>query len=164
MKIWTFKRHSHIIVCTGSINGRRLSPYNTFSHWPSPSPEWSLLWDTWDMAVEPNSSLTYSACLSGQSGHPMLAWITPQRTSKGWLKKTLNARYSKFTNICSYVTSIVSILLWVKIDYVITGLNCITGINFSMRPANERRCYNVTSSLIGWAHTKHNPWYQYRRK
>ena len=26
-----------------------------------------------------------------------------------------------------------------------------------MRPANERRCYNVTSSLIGWAHTQNEP-------
>ena len=29
-----------------------------------------------------------------------------------------------------------------------------------MRPANERRRYNVTSSLIGWAHTQNYPcWY-----
>ena len=27
-----------------------------------------------------------------------------------------------------------------------------------MRPANERRCYNLTSSLIGWAHTQNDPW------
>ena len=27
-----------------------------------------------------------------------------------------------------------------------------------MRPANERRCYIVTSSLIGWAHTQNDPW------
>ena len=26
-----------------------------------------------------------------------------------------------------------------------------------MRPANERRRYNVTSSLIGWAHTENDP-------
>ena len=29
-----------------------------------------------------------------------------------------------------------------------------------IRSANERRCYNVTSSLIGWAHTQNEPcWY-----
>ena len=28
-----------------------------------------------------------------------------------------------------------------------------TGINLGMRPANERRRYNVKTSLIGWAHT-----------
>ena len=28
------------------------------------------------------------------------------------------------------------------------------GIILCMRPANERRCYNVTSSPIGWAHTQ----------
>ena len=27
-----------------------------------------------------------------------------------------------------------------------------------MVSANERWCYNVTSSLIGWAHTQHDPW------
>ena len=26
-----------------------------------------------------------------------------------------------------------------------------------MRPANERRRYKVTSSLIGWAHTRNDP-------
>ena len=28
-----------------------------------------------------------------------------------------------------------------------------SGISLSMRPANERHCYNVTTSLIGWTHT-----------
>ena len=27
-----------------------------------------------------------------------------------------------------------------------------------MLPANERRCHNVTSSLIGWAHSQNDPW------
>ena len=36
-----------------------------------------------------------------------------------------------------------------------------TGIILWMRPANERRRYNVTSSLIGWAHTQNNPWIQH---
>ena len=27
-----------------------------------------------------------------------------------------------------------------------------------MRPANESRRYNVTSSLIGWAHTQNDIW------
>ena len=31
-------------------------------------------------------------------------------------------------------------------------------INLCMRPANERRRYNVMSSLIGWAHAQNNPW------
>ena len=29
--------------------------------------------------------------------------------------------------------------------------------HFCMRPANERRRYNVTSSRIGWAHTQNDP-------
>ena len=30
-------------------------------------------------------------------------------------------------------------------------------IIFGVHPANERRSYNVTSSLIGWAHTQNDP-------
>ena len=33
-----------------------------------------------------------------------------------------------------------------------------TGAILCMRPANERRRYNVTSSLIGWAHARNDPW------
>ena len=35
-----------------------------------------------------------------------------------------------------------------------------TGFILYMRPANERWHYNVTSSLIGWAHTQNDPWRQ----
>ena len=31
------------------------------------------------------------------------------------------------------------------------------GIILYMHPANERRCYIVTSSLIGWVHTQNDP-------
>ena len=31
------------------------------------------------------------------------------------------------------------------------------GIILGMCPANQRRCYIVTSSLIGWAHTQKDP-------
>ena len=33
-----------------------------------------------------------------------------------------------------------------------------SGIGLCMHPANESRRYNVTSSLIGWAHTQNDPW------
>ena len=36
---------------------------------------------------------------------------------------------------------------------------CRAGINLCMRPANERRRYTVTPSLIGWAHTQNGPWW-----
>ena len=38
-----------------------------------------------------------------------------------------------------------------QINSLPSGIMC-------MRPANERRRYNVTSSLIGYAHTQNNPW------
>ena len=69
-----------------------------------------------------------------------------------------------------------SLLLWQNIDYVLTkeapqlilmsrlwGVYCqkkmypFTGINLCMRPANEKRHYIVTLSLIGWAHTQIDP-------
>ena len=37
-----------------------------------------------------------------------------------------------------------------------------TGIILCMRPANERRRYIVTSSLIGWAPTYNDPWYWHK--
>ena len=36
---------------------------------------------------------------------------------------------------------------------------CVTGIVPCMRPANERLCYSVTPSLIGWVHTQNDPCY-----
>ena len=38
------------------------------------------------------------------------------------------------------------------------GMGTYTGIILCMRTADERRRYNVTSSLIGWAHTQNDPW------
>ena len=40
------------------------------------------------------------------------------------------------------------------------AVSCIKypGIILCMCPVNGRRCYNVTLSLIGWAHTQNNPW------
>ena len=37
------------------------------------------------------------------------------------------------------------------------SITAYSGIILSMRPANERRRYNVTSSLIGWAHSQNYP-------
>ena len=33
------------------------------------------------------------------------------------------------------------------------------GLNLGLRPANERRRYKVTVSLIDWAQTWYQPWY-----
>ena len=34
-----------------------------------------------------------------------------------------------------------------------------TGLILGLRPANERRRYKVTTSLIGWAQTWNQPWF-----
>ena len=36
-----------------------------------------------------------------------------------------------------------------------------SGIILWKRQANEKWCYIVTSSLIGWAHTQNDPWYSF---
>ena len=36
-------------------------------------------------------------------------------------------------------------------------LHTVSGIILWMRPANERRCYIITSSPIGWEHTQNDP-------
>ena len=43
--------------------------------------------------------------------------------------------------------------------YIYISDDCmrIAAIIFWMRPANERRGYIVTSSLIGWPHTENDP-------
>ena len=48
--------------------------------------------------------------------------------------------------------------LWMCIIFnsSVPGQNA--GIILSMRPPIERRRYNVTSSLIGWAHAQNDPW------
>ena len=37
-------------------------------------------------------------------------------------------------------------------------LQWMSGLILGLRPANERRCYKVTPSLIGWAQTQNQPW------
>ena len=41
--------------------------------------------------------------------------------------------------------------------YLLKGLFMCVGIILGMGSANERRCYIVMSSLIGWAHTQNDP-------
>ena len=41
-------------------------------------------------------------------------------------------------------------------EYIPRNMHKVTGIILYMRPANERRRYIVTSSLIGWAHTRND--------
>ena len=60
----------------------------------------------------------------------------------------------------------VFLLLW-----NLTGLLAVvlpTGLSLGLHPANERRCYNVTLSLIGWASSEllifinnPSPWFLY---
>ena len=44
-----------------------------------------------------------------------------------------------------------------KFDSTISFITMVAGIILCMCPANERHCYNVVTSLIGWAHTQNDP-------
>ena len=44
-------------------------------------------------------------------------------------------------------------LRYLKETLTLKKLLTYSGISLGMRPANERRRYTVTTSLIGWAHT-----------
>ena len=47
---------------------------------------------------------------------------------------------------------------WVNRRMQLSTQNVLyTGIILCMRPANERQCYSVTPSLIGWGHTHNVP-------
>ena len=44
-------------------------------------------------------------------------------------------------------------LLWIPIDDGYRQVQNISGLILGLRPANDRRSYIVTMSLIGWAQT-----------
>ena len=63
---------------------------------------------------------------------------------------------------CAYILVCIYLLIETSISMctcIVIGLNQHTwsGIILCGRPANERRRYNVTPSLIGWAHTQNDP-------
>ena len=53
---------------------------------------------------------------------------------------------------------------WGNANYCRYKARYYTGIILWMRPANERRCYIVTSSFIVWAHTQNDPWLHIMQK
>ena len=48
-------------------------------------------------------------------------------------------------------------VIFVQLQNIPKCVHVVPGIILCMRPANERRRYNVTSSLIGWAHSRYDP-------
>ena len=66
--------------------------------------------------------------------------------------------FSLKIDICMYFVNIIfccySSVIWSN-AFVYQGT---AGIILCIHPANERWRYNVTSSLIGWAHTQNDPW------
>ena len=50
-----------------------------------------------------------------------------------------------------YINSIQMLMPWLHVSSA--GITSITGLIPGLRPANEKRRYEVTPSLIGWAQT-----------
>ena len=49
--------------------------------------------------------------------------------------------------------------IYLSIYILVVIIMCATGAILCMRPATEKWRYIVTSSLIDWAHTQNDPWY-----
>ena len=61
-------------------------------------------------------------------------------------------------NVLKWMFSIVKLLIHVMLYQVHKKLMGLAGFILCVIPANERRRYYVTSSLIGWAHPQKVPW------
>ena len=73
-----------------------------------------------------------------------------QRSDIGWLSKPLVfILYVKQQFLSSHYSNIL-FMKWCS--------NWVAGIDLGISLTNERLRYNVTSPLIGWAHTYNNPW------
>ena len=104
--------------------------------------------------------VTYFVWVSGfQTGVP--GYLETEKSSSS-LNLNLNLHYHyQGSGDCQMSTLAMRhfVPLWRLID---SWAQSITGIILCMRPANERRRYNVTSSPIGWAHTQNDPCMTYR--
>ena len=78
--------------------------------------------------------------------------ITYSRIQPPTHPQTQNRKLSRFS-INSFSRLRVQSLLYV--------CHCSAGIILCMRPANERRRYNVTSPLSSWAYSQNEPWLCY---
>ena len=82
--------------------------------------------------------------------------------------------YFKATYCLSYLDNFLVISAYISISYAVSMLSPMydnfrliltqiwisyVGIILNMGSANEKRRYNVTSSLIAWAHTQNDPCY-----
>ena len=111
---------------------------------------------------------------------PFIGWAHIQNDP--W--NSINPRYAKFTAVNTHTKKIAfSIIIrtsaefsgfskrWIKMTSLwhqndVEFLRChnnidlmmCAGIILGMGSANERRCYNVTPSLIGWGYTQNYPW------
>ena len=77
-----------------------------------------------------------------------------------WPQCVHNITATAFTEGCQYDDTAVHVMTcssghWSTLSWIVDALD--SGIILRMRPANERRRYTVTSSLIGWEHAQNDP-------
>ena len=92
----------------------------------------------WDILVQ-----VMSCCLTAPSHYLNQYWLI---ISTMWWHSSI------FTQV--YFVGSCWKIYWVLLQVMVSR----SGLILCMRPANERWCYNVTSSLIGWAHSQNGPW------
>ena len=107
-------------------------------------------------------------CLMAPSHHLNQCWLfiidVLQHSPEGYFTASAQATILyEFKNHTFNITAIFPRRQWVKVVKVLRGFHLNVwlwpGIIQCIHWANERWCYNVTPSLIGWAHTQNDPWW-----
>ena len=75
----------------------------------------------------------------------------------------MKCNYSSMPKLTEVKASISNDYIPHKIMVIILSHVDKTGIILCMHPANERWCYSVTPSLIGWVHTQNDAWKKWPR-
>ena len=74
-----------------------------------------------------------------------------------WVNFVMQSNLHMTPMLCSPDTMKHSLTFVVEMQVGVVKLLCINKDHICMHPASERRRYNVTSSLIGWAPAKNDP-------
>ena len=81
-----------------------------------------------------NDKKTFRHC------HKWLGWLGPSISSLAWVWWVITKKYGEHSSLLCE-------------NAILINMTDRAGISLGMRPANERRRYNIKTSLMGWAHT-----------
>ena len=141
-------------VCSGKINENIKAP----RHWPLWGESTVVRWFPTQMAT--NAEKCSIWCRHHEIFYGCRLWFLWApfkvfiRLSRNFVRVALHLHPVNWYYLIIYgaiLTSETTLLLTRDVSYTCPGMI------LCMRPANERRRYNVTSSLIGWAHALNGP-------